>query len=260
MPRARCSKSVEAEKLYHSGKKLVDIARQLGVPDSTVRRWKSCQNWDTDTHKNQTERSEIKPNVRKRGAQPGHAPQGGGIVGNVNAATHGAYMSIYAALLTEEEKELLPAMAEMSERERLMSLYAQHQITERRLMTHINDIADGAEMIIHRMVSQIEPTGQKSANGREITKVVKISQEQETRKEQLRNFTDALTRIRAEMRRVADSLRQLDDAAVKSVVIENAEDALLCAIGERAARIFETRNDCVDETDDVEAVTEENDT
>lgn len=36
----------EAKKLYKAGKKLVDIARELGVPDGTVRRWKSTYDWD----------------------------------------------------------------------------------------------------------------------------------------------------------------------------------------------------------------------
>ena len=61
MPRARSAASIEAEKQYLEGKKLVDIAKTLGVPDSTVRRWKSEQNWDkkaASSKKKQTKRSE----------------------------------------------------------------------------------------------------------------------------------------------------------------------------------------------------------
>ena len=46
MARARSPCSIEAEKLYQKGMKLVDIAKKIGVPDSTVRRWKSTQKWD----------------------------------------------------------------------------------------------------------------------------------------------------------------------------------------------------------------------
>lgn len=35
----------EAENLYRSGEKLVDIAHKLGVPEGTVRRWKSTYKW-----------------------------------------------------------------------------------------------------------------------------------------------------------------------------------------------------------------------
>lgn len=228
MPRPRCPESIEAEKMYHEGERLVDIARSLGVPDGTVRRWKSSQDWDGkrgDSKKKESERSDkAKASVRKRGAQPGNKNSKGGPQGNIKAATHGAYMKIYGDLLTDEEKAIVPVLIELDERERLRNLYAQHQVSERRLMEHINAITNGAEMITHRTISHIEPTGQKAADGREVTKVVKISQEQETRKEQLRNFMDALTRVRAEMRRVADSLRQLDESEAKIKALNEGDD------------------------------------
>ena len=49
MARARSPNSIEAEEMYKNGMKLVDIAKKLDVPDSTVRRWKSTQNWDGKT-------------------------------------------------------------------------------------------------------------------------------------------------------------------------------------------------------------------
>ena len=59
MPRARSPDSIEAEKLYKSGMALVDIAKKLGKPEGTVRRWKSTQKWDDNGKKN-------KASVRKR--------------------------------------------------------------------------------------------------------------------------------------------------------------------------------------------------
>ena len=61
MARARSPSSIEAERLYQDGMKLVDIAKKIGVPDSTVRRWKSTQKWDG----NKSEQSKKKkPNAR----------------------------------------------------------------------------------------------------------------------------------------------------------------------------------------------------
>ena len=51
MPRARSPDSIEAEKLYKSGMALVDIAKKLGKPEGTVRRWKSTQKWDENGKK-----------------------------------------------------------------------------------------------------------------------------------------------------------------------------------------------------------------
>lgn len=75
MPRARSPDSIEAEKLYKSGMALVDIAKKLGKPEGTVRRWKSTQKWDDNGKKKQGERSQKKSgsekaSVRKRADSP----------------------------------------------------------------------------------------------------------------------------------------------------------------------------------------------
>lgn len=57
MPRAPNEKVKQAQELYQHGKKLVEIAELLGVPDGTVRRWKNTYHWES-------ERSEPKANVR----------------------------------------------------------------------------------------------------------------------------------------------------------------------------------------------------
>lgn len=48
--------------MYKSGMNLVDIAKEIGKPPGTVRRWKSTQGWDS-------ERSDKKANVRKQGTE-----------------------------------------------------------------------------------------------------------------------------------------------------------------------------------------------
>lgn len=59
MPRSRIPDSIKAEEMYKSGMNLVDIAKEIGKPPGTVRRWKSTQGWDS-------ERSGKKANVRKQ--------------------------------------------------------------------------------------------------------------------------------------------------------------------------------------------------
>jgi phage terminase small subunit len=61
MPRARCKESIEAEKRWRKGERLVDIARALKVPQSTVRRWKNTQDWGREK---KSERSETKPSAK----------------------------------------------------------------------------------------------------------------------------------------------------------------------------------------------------
>jgi phage terminase small subunit len=56
LARAPDARIDQAKKLYLQGKKLTEIASQLGLPEGTVRRWKSTYKWD----KGDTERSEKK--------------------------------------------------------------------------------------------------------------------------------------------------------------------------------------------------------
>ena len=62
MPQNRNPKSFEAEARYRAGEKIVDIAKDMGFPAGTLRRWKSTQKWDDQ--KKQSERSllENEPN------------------------------------------------------------------------------------------------------------------------------------------------------------------------------------------------------
>lgn len=114
MARARSPNSIEAEEMYKSGMKLVDIAKKLDVPASTVRRWKSTQNWDGDTKKKKSERSpKKKANARHKGGQLGNknavGNKGGPLKpGDKIAEKHGAYSSVYWDVLDESEKDMMP--------------------------------------------------------------------------------------------------------------------------------------------------------
>ena len=59
MARAPSAKVSQAEQMYLAGQKLIDIARQLDVPEGTVRRWKCTYKWDS-------ERSDKKASVRNK--------------------------------------------------------------------------------------------------------------------------------------------------------------------------------------------------
>lgn len=150
MARARSPDSIEAEKMYKEGMPLVEIARKLGKPESTVRRWKSTQNWSGSGNKKgnkENERSvKKKTNARKpRGAPKGsknavgHAPSVP--IGNKNALKHGGYSSIYWDTMDEEEKELVDTVPK-SEEDLLMDQIALLTVRERRIMKAINKYKD----------------------------------------------------------------------------------------------------------------------
>lgn len=101
MPKAPSEKVKEAEKLYHKGgMSLADIAKKLGIPAGTVRRWKHDYNWDAAPEKN-------KANVRKKGGQKGNkngiGNSGGAPKRNRNAEKHG----LFSKYMPEESLDIL---------------------------------------------------------------------------------------------------------------------------------------------------------
>lgn len=151
MARARSPDSIEAEKLYKSGMLLVDIAKKLGKPDGTVRRWKATQNWDgvdkSKGKKKENERSDKKKtNARKSRGAPkgnknavGHAPSVP--IGNQNALKHGGYSSVYWDTLDEEELEMVHTTPD-DEEVLLIEQISLFSIRERRLMKAIAKYKD----------------------------------------------------------------------------------------------------------------------
>ena len=89
----------QAKAMYLKGMKLIEISKQLDLPEGTVRRWK-C------THKWENERSGKKTSVRKRGGQPGNK-NATGPPGNQNARKHG----LFSRYLPIETLEILEEMS-----------------------------------------------------------------------------------------------------------------------------------------------------
>lgn len=65
MARAPNEKALKAKELFDKGYKLIDIARELNIPDGTIRRWKSTYKWDNEQSNSKSERSDKKASVRK---------------------------------------------------------------------------------------------------------------------------------------------------------------------------------------------------
>lgn len=68
MPKKPDERYEQAREMYLQGLKLVDISRNLGLPEGTVRRWKSTHNWDSERSDKQSERSQ-KNKTKKTGTE-----------------------------------------------------------------------------------------------------------------------------------------------------------------------------------------------
>lgn len=69
MARAPDERIEQARKLYLQGKKLVEIASQLNLPEGTVRRWKCTHEWGSERSDKNSERSERKKEKKKKAAE-----------------------------------------------------------------------------------------------------------------------------------------------------------------------------------------------
>ncbi len=172
MPRTRSPDSIKAEQMYRKGIKLVDIGKSLGVPASTVRRWKSTQDWDGKGKKKQPERSDKeagnKTSARKRGAPKGnHNAKGnkGSLPGNKKALKHGGYSQIYWDTLDDDERELIETTPH-EEEELLINQIMLYTVRERRLMKAINKYKDADNVYVAGVVRSEDKRSFKSDEDR----------------------------------------------------------------------------------------------
>lgn len=209
MARAPDVRYEQAYELFKQGKKLVEIASQLNLPDSTVRRWKCTHKWDSERSDNKNERSE-----RKRGGQPGNHnatgppgnknavgnPGGAAPLGNKNAVKTGEFETIFFDTLEEDEKKLinnLPADKETLLLQEIKLL----TVRERRMLERISEL------------KELNFTITKRRKETEKEKYTDLEEHQATLG-QVQSIEDALTRVQARKQRAIDSLHKFgyDDA------------------------------------------------
>lgn len=102
MARAPDPRIEQAKAMYLEGRKLVEIASQLNLPEGTVRRWKCTHKWDSERSEKKRERSD------RRGAPKGNknAVGAGAPEQNKNAEKFG----FFSKYLPEETVSIIQEM------------------------------------------------------------------------------------------------------------------------------------------------------
>lgn len=118
--------------------KVKDIAAQLGYPESTVRKWKCEDNWDSE--RSDSRKRSAPKSKKKRGPPKGsrNAAGHGAPVGNQNAFKHGGYAAILFDTLDEQEQSLIGQM-EPNEEQMLVDEINLLTVRERRIMQRIQE-------------------------------------------------------------------------------------------------------------------------
>ncbi len=85
MPRKPDERIGQAKEMFLAGMKLIEIAKELDLPEGTIRSWKNRQKWNCNVAKRESNVAK-----RKRGGQPGNH-NATGPPGNHNAEKHGLF-------------------------------------------------------------------------------------------------------------------------------------------------------------------------
>nr|DAT30342.1 MAG TPA: Small Terminase [Caudoviricetes sp.] len=211
--------------MYLNGKKLVEIASQLNLPEGTVRRWKSTYKWGSERSLNKSERSQ-----RRKGGQPGNRNAvghgGTGPPGNKNAVKTGEFETLFFDTLDQEEKRLLE-LVQPDKEQLLLQEIQLLTVRERRMLKRIDSLRELEECAPEEEDDEPGVISTKVPPGMTVTKYTAGFEKGKIT--DLREFTgilgqiqaveEALTRVQARRQRAIEALHKFgyDDAHLELI-------------------------------------------
>lgn len=227
MARVPDSRAEQAKNLFLQGKKLIEIAEILEIPEGTVRSWKNRYKWDDAVN---ATLQKPKRNVAKaKGGQPGNQNAvghgGTGPPGNKNAVTTGEFETLLFDCLNEEEKQLA-ASVQLNKERLLLQEIQLLTVRERRMLKRIEDIREAVEIVDScKEVEGMTLVSLKSGIEKGESTNLK---EYRGKLGQIQLIEDALTRVQAQKQRAINILHRFgfDDARLQ-IELMKAELAIL---------------------------------
>lgn len=215
MARAPDPRIEQAKAMYLKGKKLVEIASQLNLPEGTVRRWKSTHKWDSERSDKNSERS-----LKKKGGQPGNKNAAGNSGGaapeqNKNAVTTGEFETLLFDCLDPEERQLAQAVPE-DKTQLLLQEIQLLTVRERRMLKRIELLRKSADEKGTAIYGDGGMTVVSRKIGIEKGKKTDLL-EYQGKLGQIQSVEDALTRVQARKQRAIEALHKFgyDDARLE---------------------------------------------
>ncbi|MGS6446136.1 phage terminase small subunit, partial [Enterococcus hirae] len=224
MARKRDPRRDEAKKIWlesNGEKQLKDIADELNVSDSQVRKWKSIDKWSAELKGNVTN---AKGNVTNQGGAPfGNQNAKGNKgnsrasppVGNKNALKTGEYETIFYETLSDEEKDIYSNLNNdpsfvLSEEIRLL------KIRQLRMMKRIQQAEAGLNdeeierlQQLRKIKMPIEKDGRKLEIKREVMQDVQVSRKTHRKIDDILSIEDSLTRISNQLAKAIKQMNEL---------------------------------------------------
>ncbi|MDT6324502.1 phage terminase small subunit [Enterococcus faecium] len=241
MARQRDPRRDEAKRIWLESnveKQLKEIASELNVSDSQVRKWKSQDKWSAELKSNVTNG---KSNVTNQGGAPlGNQNAKGNKgnsrasppVGNKNALKTGEYETIFFETLSEEEKDIYSSLNDdpsfvLSEEIRLL------KIRQLRMMKRIKEAESGLNdeevdrlQQMRKIKTPIEKDGKKLEIKREVMQDVQVSRKTYRKIDDILSIEDALTRISNQLTKAIKQLNALATEESRNKVYNNQANKL----------------------------------
>lgn len=224
MARKRDPRRDEAKRIWlesNGEKQLKDIASELNVSDSQIRKWKSIDKWSAELKGNVTIG---KSNVTNQGGAPfGNQNAKGNKgnsrasppVGNKNALKTGEYETIFYKTLSDEEKDIYSNLNNdpsfiLSEEIRLL------KIRQLRMMKRIKEAESGLNeeeierlQQLRKIKTPIEKDGRKLEIKREVMQDVQVSRKTHRKIDDILSIEDSLTRISNQLAKAIKQMNEL---------------------------------------------------
>ncbi|MGM0249519.1 phage terminase small subunit [Enterococcus sp. AZ129] len=233
MARKRDPRRDKAKKIWlesNGEKQLKEIASELNVSDSQIRKWKSIDKWSAELKGNVTN---AKGNVTNRGGAPfGNQNAVGNKgnsrasppLGNKNAIKTGEYETIFYDTLSEEEREIYSSMNDdpslvLLEEIRLLKL-RQFRMMKRiqKAEAGLNDEEVDRLQQLRKIKTPIEKDGRKLEIKREVMQDVQVTRKTYRKIDNILSLEEALTRISNNLTKTIKIFNELELQAERTKI------------------------------------------
>lgn len=242
MARKRDPRRDEAKKIWldSGGKKVLkELASELNVSDSQIRKWKSVDKWAEELKGNVTKSNSNVTN--KGGAPPGNknakGNKGGSPPkGNKNAIKTGEYETIFADMLSDEEKDIYSNLNDdpffiLNDEIRLL------KVRQFRMMKRIKEAEKGLNdeeverlQQLRKIKTPVEKDGRKPEIKREVMQDVQVTRKTFRKLDDILAIEDALTRVSNQLTKSIKQLNELSLSQDKKVMLNRQNEKLAAEI------------------------------
>ncbi|EMF0043860.1 MAG: phage terminase small subunit [Enterococcus hirae] len=224
MARKRDPRRDEAKKIWlesNGEKQLKDIAAELNVSDSQIRKWKSIDKWSAELKGNVTN---AKGNVTNQGGAPFGNQNAKGNKGNSrasppkrnkNALKTGEYETIFYETLSDEEKNIYSNLNNdpsfiLSEEIRLLKIRQLRMMKRiKQAETGLNDEEIERLQQLRKIKKPIEKDGRKLEIKRDVMQDVQVSRKTHRKIDDILSIEDSLTRISNQLAKAIKQMNEL---------------------------------------------------